>query len=88
MHLGLHLFVTARLCGHKPESRYLIPGGRPYVDGNGLALTKTRCPVDSVFWEAVVIKRGQPAAEHSLSHNIDGWVLDPEVYAANRTDVP
>jgi hypothetical protein len=86
--LGLHLFVTTRLCGDKPESRYLIPGGRRYVNNNGLVLEKTPCPVDPVFWEAVVVKRGQLVAELSLSHNIDGWTLDPEMYAANQTDFP
>jgi len=86
--LGLHLFVKTRLCGDKPELRYLIPGGRRYVDKNGLVLKKTPCPVDPVFWEAVVIKRGQLMAEHSLNHNIDGWALDPEMYAADDTQFP
>ena len=86
--LGVHMFVTTRLCGHKPESRYLIPAGRRYVDSNGLELEKTPCPVDPVFWEAVVIKRAQLVAEHSLSHNIDGWGLDPEMYAADYTEFP
>jgi len=86
--LGLHLFVMTRMCGDKLESRHLIPDGRRYVDRNGLTLTKTPCPVDPVFWETVVIKRAQLVAEHSLSHNIDGWCLDPEMYGADYSEFP
>ncbi len=46
--LGLHLFVTMRLCGDTLESRRLIPGGRRYVDKNGFVLTKTPCPVGNL----------------------------------------
>jgi hypothetical protein len=87
--LGLHLFVTTNLCGNKPESQYLIPGGRRFVNGDGLMLKKTPCPVDPAFWEAVVVKRGQLVAEQSLKHSsIAGWALDPEMYAADQTEFP
>ena len=81
--LGLHMFVITRLCGDKPETRHLVPGGRSYVNSNGFALTKTPCPVDPVFWEKVVTTRAQLVAKHSLTHRIDGFVLDPEMYASD-----
>ncbi|MBN1444666.1 MAG: hypothetical protein JW957_00985 [Candidatus Omnitrophica bacterium] len=86
--LGLHMFVCVRLCGDKAELRYLVPGGRCYVGGKGGALTKTPCPVDPVFWDNVVTKRAQLAAEHSLMHKIDGFALDPEMYSADMANFP
>ncbi len=86
--LGLHVFVTNRLCGGAEEVRYLRPGGRCYVDGRGEALTRTPCPVDADFWRAVVIRRWQLIAELSRSHDIEATLLDPEMYGADVANFP
>ena len=86
--LGLHMFVSNRLCGGPQELRHLVPGGRCYVNGAGVALTKTPCPIDPEFWEMVVTNRWLLAARESLEHQIDGVVLDPEMYGADEAGFP
>jgi hypothetical protein len=86
--LGLHVFVSNRLCGGPQELRHLVPGGRCYVNGSGKALTKTPCPIDPVFWDKVVTKRWQTVARQSLEHNVDGTILDSEMYGADSTGFP
>ena len=86
--LGLHVFISNRLCGGKEELRHLVPGGRCYVNGSGVARTKTPCPVDPVFWDKIVTKRWQLVAKQSLTHRIDGAILDPEMYGADSSGFP
>ncbi len=86
--LGLHFFPSTRLCGGQLELRHLVPGGRAYVDGTGTTLTKTPCPVDPVFWDTVVTRRGQMVARQSLTHQIDGFLLDSEMYGADASNFP
>ena len=58
------------------------------MDGTGTTLTKTPCPVDPVFWDTVVTRRGQMVARQSLTHQIDGFLLDPEMYGADASNFP
>ena len=86
--LGLHVFISNRLCGGKQELRHLVPGGRCYVNGSGDPRTKTPCPIDPVFWDKVVTKRWLLVAKQSLAHVIDGTILDPEMYGADSSGFP
>ncbi len=86
--LGLHLITPIQLCGSERQLRYLEPGGRCYVDGGGVALTKTPCPVDPDFWYQAVTRRAELIARHSLDHQIDGFILDPEMYGADDANFP
>ena len=86
--LGLHLFPSIHLCGDDRELRYLVPGGRCYVAGDGTALTRTPCPIDPDFWYMAVTRRAEMIARHSLHHQIDGFILDPEMYGADDANFP
>ncbi len=87
--VGLHVFVVIKLCGAKDQSRYLKPGGRCYVGANGVALTKTPCPADPVFWGNVITRRAKMLATFSTQRSaIGGVVIDDEMYAADTSNFP
>ncbi len=85
---GLHFVPIVNYLGGGNDRRFVEQSGRHFVETDGTHYYNTPCPADPVFWDCVVTKRAQLVAEHSLTHQIDGFALDPEMYGGETTALP
>lgn len=83
--LGLYFMPIVNLMGGSPERGALQASPRRETDASGAALANTPCPLDDRFWDEVVVRRGRLIAELSREHAIHAFLLDPEMYGADRT---
>ncbi|MEI6503594.1 MAG: hypothetical protein WCP21_21515, partial [Armatimonadota bacterium] len=79
---GLHLMPVFNLRGGETEK---ILSDRREMAANGVAMTRTPCPLDEAFWTRYIIGRMAYLAEHAKELGLDGGILDPEMYGADHT---
>jgi len=83
--LHLQFFPIVNLMGGGAERTALKVSTRRETTADGLVYADTPCPLDDQFWDEVVVRRGCLVARLSRTHAIHGFVLDPEMYAADHT---
>ena len=79
---GLHLMPVFNLRGGETEK---ILSDRREMAANGVAMTRTPCPLDEAFWTRYIVGRMVYLAEHAKEQGLDGGILDPEMYGADHT---
>lgn len=79
---GLHLMPVYNFRGGSTEA---LLSDRREVSITGETMQRTPCPLDEAFWNRYIIGRAVWLAEHARDLNLDGCIIDPEMYGADHT---